>query len=184
MVPAQKTGFVLRKATLEDIPVLNVLIHESARRLSLRDYSSEQIEAALGTAWGVDTELIQDGTFFAVESEGNLIACGGWSRRKTLFGGDGQAGRQSDALDPAKDSARIRAFFVHPDWARRGIGKMLLEKCELEAKAWGFQSAELVATLPGQRLYRVFGYAGEKRVTYPLKNGITIDFVPMRKEKL
>ena len=182
--PWRDAGFTLRKAVLEDIPILEELIGESARGLGLPDYSPEQVEAALGTAWGVDTELIQDGTFFAAESAGKIIACGGWSRRKTLFGADGQAGRQSESLDPARDSVRIRAFFVHPGWARRGIGKALLEKCELEAKAWGFQSAELVATLPGQRLYRAFGYVGEKRVTYPLKDGLTIDFIPMRKEKL
>jgi hypothetical protein len=106
--------FFLRKATLDDTPTLERLIAESARGLSRHDYTDAQIEAALGTAWGVDTELIRDGTYFVAESEGEIVACGGWSRRRTLFGGDGQARRQSEVLEPQRDSARIRAFFVRP----------------------------------------------------------------------
>ena len=174
-------NFSLRLASLSDVPTLEILIVESARKLAHPDYSETQIEAALGTAWGVDTELIQDGTYFVVESNGQIVACGGWSYRETLFGGDGQAGRKSSNLDPLRDSARIRAFFVHPDWVRRGLGRLLLEKCEAEAKARGFKTFELVATLPGQRLYREFGYLGDKKITYPLKNGITIEFIPMKK---
>ncbi len=171
----------IRLATLSDAPTLERLIRESAQKLGRPDYSETQIEAALGTAWGVDSELIKDGTYFVVETGGHLVACGGWSYRETLFGGDGQAGRESRNLDPLRDSARIRAFFVHPDWARRGLGRLLLEKCEAEAKTRGFKSFELVATLPGQRLYRNFGYSGEKKTEYPLKNGITIEFIPMKK---
>jgi GNAT superfamily N-acetyltransferase len=93
-----------------------------------------------------------------------------------------QPGRQSDILDPSRESARIRAFFVRPQWARRGIGAALLQRCEAEARAHGFRAAELMATLTGQRLYRVFGYVGDERIVYPLGEGITIEFVPMRKE--
>jgi N-acetylglutamate synthase-like GNAT family acetyltransferase len=174
----------LRQATLADVPVLEALIAESARDLCQGDYTGAQIEAAIGTAWGVDRELIRDGTYFVVESDGAIVACGGWSKRRTLFGGDAQPGRQSEVLDPTRDAARIRAFFVRPDWARRGLGVMLLERCEAEARAHGFRSAELVATLPGQRLYRAFGYIGDERVEYPLPGGLTITFVPMRKPHL
>lgn len=184
MIHVEENAFLIRKAKLEDIPSLTRLICESVWGLALRDYSKEQIEAALGSAWGVDTELINDDTYFVVEAEGGIVACGGWGRRKTLFGGDQQAGRESVLLDPAKEAARIRAFFVHPDWARRGIGRAMLERCESEAREAGFQSAELVATLPGQRLYRAFGYSGEKRVAYPLPQDLSIDFVPMRKDRL
>src|SRR5688572_12943456 len=119
------TDFSFRKATLADVPAIERIIAESARVLTRADYSDAQIEAALGTAFGVDTELIRDGTYFVVEAEGEgIVACGGWSRRKTLFGGDGQQGRESEVLDPERESARIRAFFVRPDWARRGIGRL------------------------------------------------------------
>src|SRR5580693_1281571 len=107
----------LRLASPGDVPALERLIAESARKLGCGDYTPTQIEASLGTAWGVDTELIQDGTYFLVETGGQIVACGGWSYRATLFGGDGQAGRESRNLDPLQDPARIRAFFVHPDWA-------------------------------------------------------------------
>src|SRR5262249_48335788 len=155
-----------RRATFADTPALERLIAESARGLASDDYSAAQIEAALGTAWGVDSELIADGTYFVVEAGGEkaeIVGCGGWSKRATLFGGDGQAGRRSDLLDPARDAARIRAFFVHPRWARRGIGRALIERCESEARAHGFRSFELMATLPGERLYRALGYSGDQR---------------------
>ncbi|MEI6235616.1 MAG: GNAT family N-acetyltransferase, partial [Planctomycetota bacterium] len=112
---------------------------------------------------------------------GRIVACGGWGKRATRFGGDAQAERSSELLDPAVDGARIRAFFVHPEWARLGIGRALLERCEKEARAHGFRKAELVATLPGRRLYAAMGYFGDAHVTYPLGDGVTIDFVPMSK---
>lgn len=174
--------FSLREATLEDVPVLERLVSESARGLSRQDYTEEQIEAALGTALGVDRQLIRDGTYFVAEAEGEVVGCGGWSWRGTLFGGDAQAGRRSDALDPARDAARIRAFFVRPDWARCGIGRALLHRCEAEARARGFRSAELMATLPGERLYGAFGYCGAERIEHRLSGGVVIQFVPMRKQ--
>jgi N-acetylglutamate synthase-like GNAT family acetyltransferase len=173
--------FSLRKATLDDRPALEELIADSARGLSRPDYTDAQVEAALGGAFGVDSELIRDETYFVAEVDGRIVGCGGWSRHATLFGSDAQPGRRSELLDPARDSARIRAFFVHPDWARRGIGRAILESCEAEARANGFRSTELLATLPGERFYRALGYTGDERAEYPLPDGVTIDFIPMRK---
>ena len=173
--------FTLRPATLEDIPQMERLIADSARGLGTSDYTEAQVEAALRRAWGIDTELIRDGTYFAAVSDGQIVGCGGWSFRRTLFGGDKQGGRRSERLNPAQDAARIRAFFVHPNWARQGIGRALLERCETEARASGFQSAALMATLPGQRLYRALGYVGEQRVSHDL-GGESLDFVPMTKD--
>jgi len=174
--------FSLRRAVLDDTPVLERLIEASARGLARADYSAAQIEASLGVGWGVDTELIRDGTYFVAEVGAEVVGAGGWSRRKTLFGGDKQPGRQSDVLDPARHAARIRAFFVRPDWARRGIGRALIERCESEARRAGFHAAELMATLPGERLYRACGYAVLERVQQPLAEGLVIELVAMRKE--
>lgn len=174
----------IRKARLDDIPALQELIRASARALAAGDYTSEQIESALGSAWGVDSQLIQDQTYFLVERAGALAACGGWSKRKTLFGADAQPGREPGLLDPPHDAARIRAFFVHPDHARQGLGRTLLDHCEDEAKSHGFQRAELVATLPGERLYRAFGYVAVERSQFPLPGGQTILFVRMKKDRL
>ena len=180
---AALTSILLRKAVWDDVPALERLIAESARGLGGADYTPAQIEAALKSAWGVDTQLIADGTYFVAEdAAGALVACGGWSYRKTLFGADGQAERCPETLDPVADPARIRAFFVRPDRARQGLGRMLLRRCEEEARAAGFQSTALLATLPGQRLYRALGYAGEARTEYPLADGVCIEFVPMQKK--
>ena len=175
--------YTIRKADLRDIENLQKLIDVSARILGRSFYTGEQIEAALGSAWGVDTQLIRDETFFVVEIRPQEIAgCGGWSWRRTLFGADNQQGREASRLDPNKDPARIRAFFVHPNFARHGIGQRLLEHCEAEARASGFKSTELVATLPGEPFYRRFGYAQVERIAHPLKDGLTIEFVRMRKQ--
>lgn len=175
------SDFSLRKATLDDRPVLEQLIADSARGLSRPDYTDAQVETALGAAFGVDSELIRDGTYFVAEAEGAIVGCGGWSRRQTLFGGDAQPGRRSELLDPSRDAARIRAFFVHPGWARRGIGRAILERCEAEARAHGFRAVELLATLPGHPFYRALGYVGDERIAHELSGGVTIDFIPMRK---
>jgi GNAT superfamily N-acetyltransferase len=170
-----------RRASSDDIPEIEQLIALATRGLSRDDYSEEQIEAALGAALGVDSQLVRDGTYFVAETDGTLVACGGWSWRKTLFGSDGQADRQPESLDPTRDAARIRAFFVHPDWARRGLGRTTLELCEAEARACGFTSAELMATLPGQRLYNSCGYIARDPIQHALPGGVAIQFVPMRK---
>jgi GNAT superfamily N-acetyltransferase len=170
----------IRKATLDDVSSIQTLIATSARGLGTGDYTSEQVEAALLGAWGVDTDMIRDGTCFVGFME-EMILCGGWSRRATPFGGDAYARRESRLLDPASEAARIRAFFVHPLWARQGLASRLLTLCEGEAKAAGFTAVELVATLPGERLYSRHGYVSSGRRAYDLPNNCSIDFVPMRK---
>lgn len=172
----------VRKAVLDDIPVLERLIADSVRALGKDDYTPAQIEAALGTAWGVDTQLVRDGTYFVVESAGQIVACGGWSLRKTLFGADGGSGRDAGTLDPERDAARIRAFFVHPSFARRGIGRILLLRCEEEARAAGFRSLELGATAPGERLYTTQGFVRGEPFEYALNDQLTMTIIPMRKE--
>jgi GNAT superfamily N-acetyltransferase len=132
-------------------------------------------------AFGVDSQLVADGTYFVAEDDGQLVGCGGWSYRATLFGGDARGGRDSSRLDPATQPAKIRAFFVHPAHARRGIGTLLLERCEGEARAHGFAAVELMATLPGVKLYRARGYQGDEPVNYDVGDGERIEFVPMRK---
>ena len=171
----------IRPARLDEAPRLAALIAESARALCRPDYDERQIEAALGSAFGVDTELIRDGTYFVVEREGALAACGGWSRRQTLFGADAHPGRESALLDPARDAARIRAFFVHPRHARLGLGRALLARCEQEARTAGFRSIELMATLAGVRLYAACGYVAGPPVIHPLAPDLAITFVPMRR---
>lgn len=171
----------IRNATLADKPRLEALIARSARELGRRDYTPEQVEAALTGAFGVDTQLIADGTYFVVESEGKIVGCGGWSKRRTLFGSDARAQRDASELDPSVDAAKIRAFFVDPDYARRGIGRAILDHCEAKARAHGFTRFELMATLPGVRLYRDCGYVGDQRIQYEMRPGLAIEFVPMSK---
>jgi GNAT superfamily N-acetyltransferase len=175
-------GYELRKATLDDQPALQQLIARSIRSLGAGDYSQEQIDAALRGAFGVDSGLIRDGTYFvAVTDTGEIVACGGWSRRRTLFGSDERADRDESNLDPRTDAAKIRAFFVDPAHARRGIGRALLERSEAEATKAGFTVFELMATLPGVRLYEKCGYEAGESVAYPLPGGLGIRFVPMTK---
>jgi GNAT superfamily N-acetyltransferase len=131
--------------------------------------------------FGVDTALVVDGTYFVAEAAGTLVGCGGWSSRKTLFGGDRYADRDAGELDPLTEPAKIRAFFVHPAWARKGIGTAILARCENEARAHGFRSLELMATLPGVKLYAAHGYLGKERVAYEIA-GARIEFLPMRKD--
>jgi GNAT superfamily N-acetyltransferase len=171
----------LRKATPADIPELELLIARSARGLSKGDYRPAQIEGALRGAFGVDTQLLTDETYFVAEDGGRIIGCGGWSFRSTLFGGDARAGRDSSALDPAVQAAKIRAFFIDPEFARRGIGSLLLEHCERAARARGFVRVELMATLPGVKLYAARGYSGGAEVRFDLGSGESIEFIPMQK---
>jgi GNAT superfamily N-acetyltransferase len=171
----------LRRATLADLPALGPLIAASARELSRGDYTPEQVEGALRGAFGTDTQLIRDGSYFVIEAEGRLAGCGGWSRRRTLFGSDARAGRDATELDPATDAAKIRAFFIHPDFARRGLGTLMLERCEQDAMAHGFTRFELMGTLPGVRLYAARGYQAGERIEWPLGEGLAIPFIPMSK---
>jgi len=175
-------SYRIRVATLEDRPALETLIARSARALGAPDYTPEQIEGALAGAFGVDTQLIHDGTYFVIEQGGAMAACGGWSRRPTLFGGDTRAqGRDGSMLDPRVDAAKIRAFFVDPDHARQGLGGMLLEHCEAAAIEQGFVNLELMATLPGERLYAKHGYRAGAPVDHSLTPDLVIRLVPMTK---
>ncbi|HEY2400408.1 MAG TPA: GNAT family N-acetyltransferase [Steroidobacteraceae bacterium] len=171
----------VREATLAERDVLQDLIARSARGLSTADYRAEQIEGALQGTFGVDSQLIRDGTYFVVEEDGVIVGCGGWSFRKTLFGGDQRPERDVAELDPRTDPAKIRAFFVDPAHARRGIGTMLLDKCEAEARLRGFSRVELMSTLPGIRLYSARGYTGVEQVRYEVSPGVVIEFLPMSK---
>jgi GNAT superfamily N-acetyltransferase len=172
----------LRAATLDDVATLEALIARSARQLSAGDYAPEQVEGALRGTFGVDTQLIKDGTYFVAESEDTIAACGGWSYRRTLFGSDSGTQRDASELDPTVDAAKIRAFFVDPSHARKGIGTLLLEQCESAAHLRGFLRVELMATLPGLKLYAARGYVSTGRITHEVGPGLTIDFVPMSKQ--
>jgi GNAT superfamily N-acetyltransferase len=142
------------------------------------------VEGALRGAFGVDSQLLIDQTYFVVEAARQMVGCGGWSFRSTLFGGDARAGRDASALDPKTQAAKIRAFFVDPDHARRGIGTLLLNHCEQAARAHGFSQVELMATLPGVKLYAARGYVAAQMVHFDVGAGETIEFIPMRKSLL
>ena len=174
-------AFSIRLARENDIQTLEVLIPLSVRALQAPFYSSAQIEAALGPVFGVDRQLISDGTYFIVEHSGHVVGCGGWSRRRAVFGGDRARVAEDAALDPAHDPARIRAFFVHPDWARRGIGRFILSACESAICAAGFREAVLVATLAGEPLYASFGYTVAERYEVELSDSLTLPVVRMAK---
>ena len=173
----------MRLATLDDVPVLHELIARSIRALGAADYNRAQIDAALQGAFGVDTTLIQDGTYYVAETrEDDIVACGGWSRRRTLFGSDARSERNASWLDPTSEPAKIRAFFVDPAHARHGIGRAILARSEADAIRAGFSWFEMMATLPGTRLYEKCGYAQDPAIDYPLPGGLIIRFVPMRKK--
>lgn len=176
-------SFTIRKATIDDQPAIADLIAESVRGLSQEDYDAQQIELSIKTVFGLDTELIADQTYFVVEADdGRIAGCGGWSKRKTLYGASVYSeSRDSNLLDPDRDPAKIRAFFIHPDFSRKGIGTAILEACENEAKAHGFKNAEMMATLPGVKLYAVRGYTGDEEVKIPIGENIDIICIKMMK---
>jgi GNAT superfamily N-acetyltransferase len=223
--------FVLRLATEKDIPALDALIEASVRELQAGDYTQAQIEGALGTVLGLDTQLIRDGTYFVAEVEGEgsapigvperclsgakapvnsssilrglkapppsgpgfsgakdapiyrtLAGCGGWSKRRTLFGADRGPGREPALLDPATDAAKVRAIFVYPGFARRGLGTLILAQVEAAARAAGFRRFEMGSTLTGVPLYRLKGYVEVERIAVPLKNGEALPVVRMVKD--
>jgi GNAT superfamily N-acetyltransferase len=181
-------AFSIRPAVSADIPILRQLIDASVRRLQSGDYSPEQIDSALRTVFGVDTQLVNDGTYLLVEAAAAgsqkkpvIVACGGWSKRKTLYGGDRWRDRQDDMLDPATDAAKIRAFFIHPDWARQGIGTLLLDACESAARAAGFSRFEMGATLTGAKLFQKRGYVAMARQEVTLEGAITLPIIHMVK---
>ncbi|MDZ4698518.1 MAG: GNAT family N-acetyltransferase [Rhodothermales bacterium] len=175
-------AIVIRLATFDDLPALRALIPESVRGLSRPFYSDTQIKQAIVQVFGVDTQLINDGTYFVAEIGGVIAGCGGWSRRRTLYGGDQMKAAEDPLLDPSGDAARIRAFFVHPTYARRGIGGAILRASEAAAREAGFLALELVATLPGEPLYRAFGFEAVERYEAVLPGGVMLPLVAMRKE--
>ena len=174
--------WALRFARENDIPKLQSLIEQSVRELQSPYYSTEQMDGALGTVFGVDRQLIRDQTYFVIEQNGALLACGGWSKRESLFGSDAARAKDDALLDPRSQSARIRAFFVHPRHARRGLGRAILLACEEAIRAAHFHKIELVATLAGLDFYRAFGYSEAERYEVPLVNGQSLPVVRMTKE--
>jgi GNAT superfamily N-acetyltransferase len=172
---------VLRVARMADIPALTELIAASVRGLQKSDYSKAQIDGAIGTVYGTDRTMIGDGTFFVVEAGSAIAGCGGWSRRRTAFGSDDSPVKDDSPLDPQTDAAKIRGFFVHPDWARRGIATQILLACEEAAGRAGFTRFELVSTLTGVPLYRRHGYIEVERITIILGNNEPYEAVRMRK---
>lgn len=171
----------IRPAVVADIPVLADLIQDSVRQLNAPDYSSQQIESALRYVYGVDTQLIDDGSLFVAEIGAQVVGCGGWSRRKTLYGGNQLKDAADPLLDPLIDPARIRAFFVHPAYARRGIGRQLMDQSELCARKAGFQRLELMATLTGRNLYTVCGFHTVEEITLTLPDSVMLPVVRMEK---
>jgi N-acetylglutamate synthase-like GNAT family acetyltransferase len=173
---------VIRQATVNDAPAIEALIRESVNALQAGDYDAVQRAGALGTVFGVDRQMIGDGTYFVIETEGRIVACGGWSRRRTPFGGDHSPRKDDSLLDPAHEAARVRAFFVHPEFARRGLGSLLLHTCESAVREAGFARAELTSTLTGIPLYEARGFEARERMELPLANGATLPVVRMEKE--
>ena len=172
----------IRTATMADRPAITELIAESAHGLGKPDYDEDEIEAALQGIWGLDTQLVKDQTYFLAYADNELAACGGWSFRKTLFGSDAEGSRDAAPLDPARDSARIRAFFVRPKFARQGIGSLIMVRCEEEARQAGFQALSLGATVSGQRLYAAHGFVAGEAIDYDLGDGRSMQIVPMTKQ--
>jgi GNAT superfamily N-acetyltransferase len=191
----------IRKAVVAEILVLRELIAASVRELQAQDYTAAQMEGALETVFGVDSQLIADGTYFVAEAKAvdvpsgaaitggakntgqgwTIAGCGGWSKRKTLYGSDHWTGREDALLDPRQDAAKIRAFFIHPAWARQGIGSRILEACEIAASSAGFTSYEMGATLTGAKLFGVRGYAAVENIEVPLKGGLSLPVIRMAK---
>lgn len=170
----------LRLATPDDVPAIRALIDASVRTLSTAYYSEEQIASSLRWVFGPDTQLIADGTYYVLEADGAIIAAGGWSRRATLYGGDQMKGDADAVLDPEREAARIRAFFVHPAWARRGLARRLYDACAAAARARGFRELELVSTLPGEPLYRALGFTPVEELVHEMPDGVGLPVLRMR----
>ena len=170
-----------RPATADDIPALTRLMARAIAELQRGFLDAAQI-AASASVMGMDTQLIADGTYYAIESDGRFAGCGGWSRRATLFGGDHSAGRDAALLHPARDAARVRAMYTAPEFARRGVGRMILTLCEDAAAREGFRRVELAATLAGEPLYRACGYAVIEPFEADTPQGVRVPLKRMGKE--
>lgn len=178
-----ESGFAdIRVATMADVPALNAMIAASARGLSAGYYTPSQIDALVTHVFGVDTHLIADGTYYVIDaSDGAPAAAGGWSARRALYGGDQMASHATEdaRLDPATEAAKIRAFFVYPAFARRGLARRLYAACAGAARSAGFRRLELMATLPGEPLYVALGFAGVERIEATLPGGEVVPLVRM-----
>jgi GNAT superfamily N-acetyltransferase len=170
----------LRLARHEDMPVLSALMDAAIGELLRAFLPPEGVKASY-EIMGLDTQLITDGTYFVVEDAGEIAGCGGWSRRATLFGGDHSAGRDAAVLDPARDAARVRAMYTHPDHTRKGVGRMVLDACEAAAAGEGFTRCELAATLGGEPLYRACGYHDIEPFTAMTSSGYAVPLIRMGK---
>jgi GNAT superfamily N-acetyltransferase len=171
----------IRQARETDVAASGSLIERSARELSVGFYSVDQIDAAVAHVFGVDTQLVADGTYYVIEADHALAAAGGWSARRTLYGGDQMKRAEDPLLDPLTDAARIRAFFVHPHWARRGLARRLYSHCAAAAWKAGFRRFELMATAPGEPLYLALGFTVVERVLTPLPGGVSVPFARMQR---
>ena len=172
----------IRLACIKEVKTLNQIIALSAMELGKEDYSEQEIKVAIQYIYGIDTDLVNDKTYFVIEKNGEVAGSGGWSKRKKLFGGNNFVGNsESVFLDPLKDAAKIRAFFIHPKFARQGLGSMLLQYCELQAQKNGFTQLEMMATLPGVKLYKQLGYEAVSNEVVILPNKVSLRFVHMRK---
>jgi GNAT superfamily N-acetyltransferase len=169
-----------RLAVLEDVPVLKPLMEAAIGELLKPFLPAEQVAASFAVM-GLDTQLIKDRTYFVIETESRIAGCGGWSRRATLFGGDHSGGRDAALLDPAKDAARVRAMYTHPDFTRRGIGRLVLELCETAAARDGFRRVELAATMAGVPLYRACGYTDIEAFESDTPSGVKVPLIRMGK---
>ncbi|PTQ13007.1 GNAT family N-acetyltransferase [Sphingomonas oleivorans] len=174
------TGWTMRQADAGDISAIRLLMDRAIGAL-MNDFLSPEQVAASREVMGLDTQLIEDGTYFAVVEAERLIGCGGWSRRATLFGGDHSAGRDAALLDPSRDPARVRAMYTDPDHVRRGIGRAILVACEAAAAAEGFRTAELAATLAGVPLYEAAGYRPIEPFEADTSGGVRVPLVRMGK---
>ena len=172
--------FKYRLANLEDIPAIKGLMEQSITGLLGNYVNEEELEASF-ESMGLDDQLILDKTYFLIDFEGILVGCGGWSNRKTLFGGNHTPNRSNDFLNPNNDSAKIRAMYTHPDWARKGIGTLILELAEKEASNAGFKRCELMATLSGIYLYKNRGYKIDEEIFYRSKKGNSVKMFKMTK---
>ena len=171
--------YTLRPATRDDLPALQALIGESVRGLSVGLYTPEEIEASLIHVFGVDTQLLADRTYYVIETDDTIAAAGGWSARRTLFGGDQFKTEADNRLDPEKEPARIRAFFVHPDHTRRGLARKIFARCATDAADAGFHRLELASTLPGVPLYEALGFAAHEPIDVPMPGGLVLRCIRM-----
>ncbi|MBL9022907.1 MAG: GNAT family N-acetyltransferase [Myxococcales bacterium] len=169
----------LRVAELGDAAAISELMRDSARALFAKFYDERQAESGTRFIASLDEALLRDRTYFLLEAAGELVACGGWSRRDKLFTGPGDALGDTRLLDPETEPARIRAMFVRPDWTRRGLGRRILDACAAAARAEGFQRLALMATLPGEPLYLAYGFTETDRTDIRLPDGVTLRGVRM-----